>query len=95
MMSLNLPQTPVVSVKTTDNRGHTPEEIADMCLGRIIHVSNSAAPEIRDQANAFKESLRPLLVYYIKKGIQSDRTTVYNALKNAGHSETAELIRRL
>jgi len=95
MMSISLPETPVVSVTTTDSRGHTPEEVADMCLNRILHVSDSAIPEIRDQANAFKEALRPVLIFYIKKGIQSDRTTMYNALKSAGHSETAELIRRL
>lgn len=95
MMSLNLPSSPVVSVSVTDGRGHTPEEVADMCLDRIMHVSDSAPQAIRDQARAFKESLRPVLVFYIKKGIQSDRTTVYNTLKKSGQEDLAEMIRRI
>jgi hypothetical protein len=32
---------------------------------------------------------------YMRQAIRSDRTTVYNALIDAGHPELAELIRRL
>jgi len=35
------------------------------------------------------------VAYYMRQAIHSDRTTVYNALKDAGHPELAELIRRL
>jgi len=31
----------------------------------------------------------------MRQAIHSDRTTVYNALNDAGHPELAELIRRL
>jgi len=31
----------------------------------------------------------------MREAIRSDRTTVYNALKDAGHPKLAELIRRL
>jgi len=31
----------------------------------------------------------------MREAIKSDRTTVYNALTDAGHKELAELIRRL
>jgi hypothetical protein len=31
----------------------------------------------------------------MKEAVASDRTTVYNALVDAGHPELAELIRRL
>ena len=36
-----------------------------------------------------------VLVSYMREAIQSDRTTVYNALKDAAHPQLAELIRRL
>ena len=52
---------------TTENRGWTVEEVADRCLQRIIAVSDNAPPEIRDQAVAFKEAIRPLLIFYMKE----------------------------
>ena len=95
MMILDLPETPIVNVTTTDNRGHTVEEITEMCLDRIMSVSETAPAPIRDQALAFKNNLRPLLVFYMKKAVQSDRTTLYNELAQNGLDEAAKVIRRL
>lgn len=95
MMILDLPETPIVSVTTTDSRGHTVEEITEMCLDRIMSVSETAPTPIRDQALAFKNNLRPLLVFYMKKAVQSDRTTLYNELAQNGLDEAAKVIRRL
>ena len=94
-LGLNLPKEPIVEVLTTENRGFTVEEIADRCLKKIIAVSDSAPPEIRDQAVAFKEAIRPLLIFYMKEVVNSDRTTVYNIIREAGHPEVAEFVRRL
>ena len=85
----------VISVKTTNKRGFTPEELAEECVGKIIAVSDTAPPAIRDQAYAFEKKVEKLVAYYMRQAIQSDRTTVYNALMDAGHPELAELIRRL
>lgn len=86
---------PLVSVRTTQSRGFTPEELAEQCVEKIISVSDSAHPGIRDQARAFSKHVEKLVALYIQQGIRSDRTTVYNALTDAGHPELAELIRRL
>ena len=43
-----------VNVYTSNNRGHSPEEIAEMALNKIMMVSDSAPPVIRDQAIAHK-----------------------------------------
>ena len=86
---------PVIGVKTTDNRGFTPDELAEQCVDKIISVSDSAHPGIRDQARAFSKHVETLVAYYMRQAIRSDRTTVYNAIKDAGHPELAELIRRL
>ena len=86
---------PVVEVKTTENRGFTPEELAQQCVEKVISVSDSAHPGIRDQARAFSKHVETLVAYYMRQAIRSDRTTVYNALKDAGNPELAELIRRL
>ena len=85
----------VVSVKTTSHRGMTPEEWAEQALRHIIHVGDDAIPAIRDQALAYKEAIRKVLVLYMTRAIQSDRTTLYNLLLQQGHKEMAEILRKL
>jgi len=84
-----------VKVLTTKNRGFTPEEIAERCADKIISISDTANPLIRDQARAFKKHLIKVLTFYMKEAISNDRTTIYNALCDAGHKDLAELTRRL
>tara|TARA_A100001391_G_scaffold103206_1_gene68765 strand:+ start:609 stop:899 length:291 start_codon:yes stop_codon:yes gene_type:complete len=86
---------PPVQIVTTNNRGHTPEELASLCADKIISVADSATPEVRDQARAFRHSLERFIAHYMKQAIRSDRTTVYNAIRDAGHDKLAEYIRRL
>ncbi len=85
----------IVEVQTTQHRGFTPEEVADRCLTKLLSVSDTAPPAIRDQAIAYKEHMRAVLVFYMKEAVQSDRTTVNNALLEAGQKDLAELIRRM
>ena len=95
-MRMDLPKDkPIVDVKTTSNRGFTPEEIAEDCVKRIISVSTNVDPVLRDQALAYAKDIERVVAYYMKEAINSDRTTVYNAIKDAGHPKLAELIRRL
>ena len=91
----DLPKEPIVTVHTTDGRGCTPEEVAERCVDRLISVSDTADPALRDQAYAFKKQANQLIAYYMRQAIRSDRTTIYNALKDAGHPKLAEAIRRL
>tara|TARA_B100001057_G_scaffold36350_1_gene32912 strand:- start:962 stop:1255 length:294 start_codon:yes stop_codon:yes gene_type:complete len=94
-VSVSLPKEPIVSISTTQNRGFTPEEVAQRCVNKIINVSDQSPPAIRDQANAFKNNVEKIIAHYMHEAIKSDRTTVYNAIKDAGHPKLAELIRRL
>ena len=93
--AMELPADSNVLVHTSQNRGFTPEEIAERCAKEIVSVSYDAHPAIRDQAIAFKGQIERLLATYMREAIQSDRTTVYNALNDAGHPQLADLIRRL
>jgi len=81
-----------VSVLTTQGRGFTPEEIADRALAKIMYVSKDANPLIRDQAEAFKESIRGVIEFYLKQAVQSDRTTLANRLREAGHSDLIKIL---
>ena len=94
-ISMDLPVDFKGSVKTTNNRGFTPEEVAARCADKIIQVSNTAPPAIRDQANAFKGDLIKVLSFYMREAVNSDRTTICNALNEAGHQELSQMIRRL
>ena len=95
-MTLDLPRdTVLVGVHTTDGRGFTPEEVAARCADKLIYIADGAPREIADQARAFKAHIEKVVFTYMREAIASDRTTVYNALKDAGHPELAELIRRL
>jgi hypothetical protein len=84
-----------VDVKTTSNRGFTIQEIAKRCSDRLISVSDTASPLIRDQARAYKNQMEKIIAHYMREAIKGDRTTLYNALKNQGHGDVAEIIRRL
>ncbi len=84
-----------VEVATTQNRGFTPDEIASRCVDRIISISDQANPVLQQQAHAFKDNMEEVIADYMRQAISSDRTTVYNALLDAGQPKLAELIRRL
>ena len=84
-----------VDVVTTQTRGQTPEEVAERCINKIVGISATADPVIRQQAEAYKKQIEQVIVHYMKQAIQSDRTTVYNALLDAGEPKLADLIRRL
>lgn len=82
-------------IHTTDNRGHTPEEVAHLCVDRLMSVSETAPPAIRDQALAFREQLLRVVAHYIKMGVEQDRETVCAKLREAGFGDLADQIRRL
>lgn len=86
---------PVVQVHTTSGRGANPDELAARCADKLMHIADTAPPAIRDQAVSFKNHIEKLVAAYIHQAIASDRTSVYNAIKAAGHPDLAELIRRI
>ena len=94
-MLMELPKNPIVTVHTSDNKGFSPEEVASRCADKIIQVGDNAPIEIQEQARAYKEHIEKVIAFYMKEAIKSDRTTVINAIKNAGQEKLAELIRRI
>tara|TARA_Y100001937_G_C6946652_1_gene252776 strand:- start:187 stop:474 length:288 start_codon:yes stop_codon:yes gene_type:complete len=79
-------------VQTTSYGGMTPEQVAELALAKIIHVGENANPLLKEQALAYKDSIRQVLVYYMKQAIKSNHTTVANKLREAGHSELTKLL---
>lgn len=81
-----------VMVMATEGRGSTPEEVAERALDKIIHVGSHAHPAIRDQAEAFKDSIRAVLVYYMHEAVRSHNVTLVNKFKQAGHPELTAIL---
>ncbi len=82
-------------VFTTNNRGHSPEEMAEMAMNKIMVVSEEAPPVIRDQAIAHRDKLKEILIFYMNRMAQSERTTIWAEMRQQGHDDLAEIIRRL
>lgn len=87
-------QTGMLEVRTTNGRGRTPEEIADEAVNKVLYVGENVHPVIRDQAIAFKQQIRIIMVQAIKQGIVADRTTLANAFRLAGHHDLVKLLEK-
>lgn len=81
-----------VMVMTTQGRGFTPEEIAERALDKIIFVGSNAHPAIRDQAEAFKDSIRAVLVQYMREAVRSHNVTLVNKFHKAGYPELVPIL---
>jgi hypothetical protein len=58
-------------------------------------VSDTAPPVIKEQALAHRERLKEILIFYMERMAQSERTTIWALMKQQGHEDMAEIIRRL
>ena len=81
-----------VMVMATEGRGFTPEEIAERALDKIIYVGGNTHPAIREQAEAFKDSIRQVLIHYMHEAVRSHNVTLVNKFIQAGHPELVSIL---
>lgn len=79
-------------VLTTDNRGFTPEELAERALAKLMYVSETADPMVKAQAMVFKDKIRGVLVFYMYEAIKSYKTTLRAELTKQGHGDMAQIV---
>ena len=84
-----------VNVMTSDEGRHTSEQITNLAMDKIMRVSDTAPPAIKEQANVFKENIRNVLFQYIELARQEERATIANRMAKAGQTEMADLVRRI
>jgi hypothetical protein len=84
-----------LGVTTTDHKGHSVDEIAEMAVNKIVSISNNADPMIKAQAHAFKDRTKMVVAYYIQEGVKNHICTVCNELEKQGHKDLANIIRRI
>ena len=81
-----------VMVMATERRGFTPEEVAERALDKIIYVGSQTHPAIREQAEAFKDNIRQVLIHYMHEAVRSHNVTLVNKFKQAGHPELIPIL---
>ena len=84
-----------IAVKTTNNKGLSPEYWTERIIDKLISISDSADPMVKAQAQAFKDNMTQVVLLYMKQAIASDRATVAGLLQKQGHKDMADIIRRL
>jgi len=83
------------SVQTTDNRGFTPEELADQALNKILYVSKDRDDAIALQAMMFRDQIRKVLVNYMHQAVKSYKTTLCAELSKQGHGDMASIVKQV
>ena len=76
-----------ISVETTSGRGASAEELAERALSRILSVGTNVDPVLRDQAEAYKENIRQVLVFYLNEAMRSRNVSLVSKFKQAGYPE--------
>ena len=84
-----------VGVVTSSNGGYSNDQIAEMATKKIVSVSETAPEPIRQQAHVFANNVRNLLHNYIELAKKEERATICHKLREAGHKDLAEAIRRM
>lgn len=81
-----------VVVHTTENRGFTPEELTERAIEKIIYVGSNSHPAVRDQAEAFRDAIKGVVLAYMKEAVSCHNVTIANRLTQAGHPELVKLL---
>jgi hypothetical protein len=81
------------TVVTSENGGLSAEQITMLCCNKIVQVSESAAPEIREQAAVFRRHLEAVVHSYVLQAQKEERDTCVQIAVRGGYPELAELLR--
>lgn len=84
-----------VNVMTSSNGGHSPEQVAELCVKRLIRIADTAPPELAMQAHAFREQMLAVVLHYVRMAVAEDRVTVATKLEQAGFSDLSKQIKGL
>ena len=88
------PELGIIEVHTTNEGGHPVDFWADLCVKKIVAVSEDAPEDIKKQVIAFQDNIQKVIEQYMQNAIKSDRITINNKLEKAGLKEAADLIRK-
>ena len=84
-----------LGVTTTNNRGHTIEEVAETATNKLVSISDDAPAPLRAQAHAFRDACKQVIMYYMQEEVKNHMCTICNKLEQQGQTDLANIIRRL
>lgn len=94
MFEIKMGQIQSPMVKTSQFGGMPVEELAELCVDKIVGVADSAPPAIREQAKYFRSRIEATILEYLKRAAQSERATCIQVCLQGGEEKAAHLLRR-
>lgn len=94
MFEIKMGQIQSPMVKTSDFGGTPLEDLAELCVDKIVGVADSAPPAIREQAKYFRQQIEKTVFEYLKRAAQSERATCIQVCVQGGEEKAAYLLRR-
>jgi|TARA_S200002703_G_scaffold110024_2_gene95709 hypothetical protein len=88
-------ETGLIKIVSSDNGGLSNDQISEMAVDKIVAVSETAPEPIRQQAQAFSDNVRNVVHYHIELARREERATICHKLREAGHPDLADTIRRI
>jgi len=82
-------------VKTSENGGLSIEDLTEACVSKILSVSETAPPQIKEQARFFQDKLQNVIFNYLNQAAQSQKDTCVQVCLKAGENNAANILRRL
>ena len=89
------PELGIIEVHTTEEGGHPIEFWSNLCIERIVQVSQEAPEEVQNQVKEYKDNIQKVIEQYMQNAIKSDRITINNKLDKEGLTQASDLIRKL
>lgn len=86
---------PLVLTGEYPGGGLSPTQLAKMATNRLVSVSDTAHPAVRDQAHAFRNKMEMVLLQYFEKMAESERMRIAEQLRSSGQVEIAGAIMRI
>ena len=84
-----------VNVMTSNEGGLSSEQITELAMDKLIRVSNTAPPVIKEQAQVFRNTLQKVMYHYIELARREERANIAYKMSKVGQKEMADLVRRI
>lgn len=79
----------------TNGGNHSPETWANMCIHRLLSISDTAPQPIRDQAHAFAQAMRNVLAAKFDEALRMEREAMAAKLEREGQTAAAIILRSI
>jgi hypothetical protein len=95
MFNITTGEVTAPTVKTSNYGGLSANDITEICTNKIMSVSETAPPEIREQAKFFQDRLQQVIFDHLNQAAQSQKDTCVQVCLKAGEHNAANILRRL